>query len=398
VFLDSLFSNIWLIWLFGIPIYYSLAYEIIRYRKVMVKKTFVPINPKRMIFQITTIGNMEIVQESVDNINRICKEVGYENYRIDVVSEVDEIFDGAFTITVPQNYSTFNQAKYKARALQYAIEQREEKGENTSDTWIYHLDDESMITKQGLLSILDHADNNREPIAEGLITYPNKINVGSKLVKYLDAVRPTFCYTCCAMLKSQGKPEWLHGSNLLLRADIEKSISWDFSNTCAEDSLFGYVAYKKYGGIFGWHGGVLEEQSPFTFSDFLKQRQRWIKGTFENLGRMGIREKIKTSYRMTSWFLGSVSFFTLIPSLFAKQIYPWGFGTFLTPLFVLDTIILFAVYQIGLEMNFAKVGKKQRIFDHIKIFVMSPILWFLEAIPMALYFFKRATKFYVIKK
>jgi egghead protein (zeste-white 4 protein) len=360
----------------------------------MIKKIFVPINPKRMIFQITTIGNMEIVQDSVDNINRICIEVGYENYRIDVVSEVDESFEGAVTVTVPQNYSTFNKAKYKARALQYAIERREETGENTRDTWIYHLDDESMITKQGLLSILDHADNNREPIAEGLITYPNKINVGSKLVKYLDSVRPTFCYTCCAMLKSQGKPEWLHGSNLLLRADIEKSISWDFSNTCAEDSLFGYVAYKKYGGIFGWHGGVLEEQSPFTFSDFIKQRQRWIKGTFENLGRMGIWEKVKTTYRMTSWFLGSVSFFTLIPSLLFQQSYPKE----LAPFFVLDTIILFAVYQIGLEMNFAKVGKKQRIFDHIKIFVLSPILWFLEAIPMALYFFKRATKFYVIEK
>ena len=390
----TIFNYIWLIWLFGIPIYYTLAYEIIRYRKVIVKKTFVPINPKRMIFQITTIGNMEIVQESINNINRICKEVGYSNYRIDVVSEVNESFDGAETITVPQNYSTCNHAKYKARALQYAVEQREEKGENTSDIWIYHLDDESMITKQGLLSILDHADNNREPIAEGLITYPNKINVGSKLVKYLDAVRPTFCFTCCAMLKSKGKPDWLHGSNLLLRADMEQNISWDFPDTCAEDSLFGYVAHKKYGGIFGWHGGVLEEQSPFTFSDFIKQRQRWIKGTFENLGRMGKWEKFKTAYRMTSWFLGSVSFFAIIPSLFIPQFYPIE----LAPFFALDTIILFVVYQIGLEMNFTKMGKKQRFYEHAKIFVLSPILWFLEAIPMALYFFKKAPKFYVIKK
>jgi cellulose synthase/poly-beta-1,6-N-acetylglucosamine synthase-like glycosyltransferase len=360
----------------------------------MVKKTFVPINPKRMIFQITTIGNMNIVQDSIDNINQICKEVGYENYRIDVVSEVNERFDGAATVTVPQDYSTINHAKYKARALQYGIEHRESKGENTSDIWIYHLDDESMITKQGLLSILDHADNNREPIAEGLITYPNKMNVGSKLVKYLDAVRPTFCYTCCAMLRSQRKPDWLHGSNLLIRADMEKNIGWDFPDTCAEDSLFGYVAYKRYGGVFGWHGGVLEEQSPFTFSDFIKQRQRWIKGTFENLGRMGLIEKVKTSYRLISWFFGSVSFFALIPSLLIKQSYP----LFLEPFFVLDTIILFAVYQIGLEMNFAKVGKKKRIYEHIKIFVVSPFLWFLEAIPMALYFFKKATNFYVIKK
>jgi egghead protein (zeste-white 4 protein) len=376
------------------PIYFALAYDIIKYRKILVKKTFVPINPKRVIFQITTIGNMKIVQESVHNINRICKEVGYRNYNICVVSEVDESFDGAVTLTVPKKYSTFNNAKYKARALHYAVEQREKNGENITDLWIYHLDDESMITKQGLLSILDHVDNNREPIAEGLITYPNKINFGSKLVKYLDAVRPTFCYSCCAMLKTQGKPDWLHGSNLLLRADIEQSIGWDFPNTCAEDSLFGHEAYKKYGGIFGWHGGVLEEQSPFTFTDFIKQRQRWIKGTIENLNRLGIRDRVKATYRLTSWFLGAVSFFTLIPSLLIDQWYP----LYLTPLFVFDTIILFGVYQIGLEMNFAKVSKKQRIIEHIKVFVASPILWFLEAVPMALYFFKKAPKFYVIKK
>jgi egghead protein (zeste-white 4 protein) len=376
------------------PIYFSLAYEVIRYRKSLVKKTFSPINPKRMIFQITTIGNMAIVQESVNNINRICKEVGYSNYKIEVISEVNETFNGAVTITVPQNYVTANNAKYKARALQYAVEQREKNSENTADIWIYHLDDESMITKQCLLSILDHADNNREPIAEGLITYPNKISVGNKLVKYLDAVRPTFCYSCYAMLKSHGKPDWLHGSNLLVRADIEKSVSWDFPDTCAEDSLFGYVAHKKYGAIFGWHGGVLEEQSPFTFQDFIKQRQRWIKGTFENLGRVGFLERVKTSYRMVSWFLGAVSFFALIPSIITQQNYP----EYLTPLFVLNTIILFAVYQIGLEMNFNKVSKKQRIFEHVKIFVVSPILWFLEAVPVALYFFRRDAVFYVIKK
>ena len=93
---------------------------------------------------------MKIVQESVNNINRICNEVGYHNYKINVVSEVDETFDGAVTLTVPKNYSTVNKAKYKARALHYAVEQREKNGESTADVWIYHLDDESMITKQGL--------------------------------------------------------------------------------------------------------------------------------------------------------------------------------------------------------------------------------------------------------
>jgi cellulose synthase/poly-beta-1,6-N-acetylglucosamine synthase-like glycosyltransferase len=105
--------------------------------------------------------------------------------------------------------------------------------------------------------------------------------------------------------------------------------------------------HKKYGGIFGWHGGILEEQSPFTFSDFIKQRQRWIKGNVENLSRLGLWEKVKALYRMVSWFLGAVSSLALIPSFFVKQSYP----LFLAPLFVLDTIILFGSTN-RVEMNF----------------------------------------------
>ena len=53
-----LFNYIWILWLFGMPIYFKLAYDIIKYRKKLVKKTFARINPKRILFQITTIGNM----------------------------------------------------------------------------------------------------------------------------------------------------------------------------------------------------------------------------------------------------------------------------------------------------------------------------------------------------
>ncbi len=37
---------------------------------------------------------MEIVQDSINSINQICKEVEYENYSVVVVSEVNEEFEG----------------------------------------------------------------------------------------------------------------------------------------------------------------------------------------------------------------------------------------------------------------------------------------------------------------
>lgn len=45
----------------------------------------------------------------------------------------------------------------------------------------------------------------------------------------------------------------------------------------AEDAYFGLVAASK-GYLFGFIEGDMREKSPFTISDFLKQRKRWIQG------------------------------------------------------------------------------------------------------------------------
>jgi beta-1,4-mannosyltransferase len=78
-------------------------------------------------------------------------------------------------------------------------------------------------------------------------------------------------------------PTNMHGSNLLVRADIEDSVGWDFKGIRAsEDQRFGYEVWRKIGSVFGWHGGLLEEQPPFTVSDWISQRRRWLIGNIAN--------------------------------------------------------------------------------------------------------------------
>jgi hypothetical protein len=62
-------------------------------------------NTPKIIFQITTRGNMPIVQETVDRIHSICRGIEYRDYDVWVVTEVEERFENCQTFTVPAKYS-----------------------------------------------------------------------------------------------------------------------------------------------------------------------------------------------------------------------------------------------------------------------------------------------------
>jgi egghead protein (zeste-white 4 protein) len=99
----------------------------------------------------------------------------------------------------------------------------------------------------------------------------------------------------------------MHGSNMLVRQDIEDTVGWDNGKTLAEDQLFGFKVYEKYGNIFGWHGGLLLEQPPLTLADHFRQRKRWIKGTLENLKYLPAKMRARIYIRISSFWLGFLS-------------------------------------------------------------------------------------------
>ena len=105
-------------------------------------------------------------------------------------------------------------ALYKGRALQYAVEVRREEGKNTEDISVFHLDDESLITKQTLCSVLTYLEDKPKPISEGLIIYPLKQKERIKFPHLMDTLRPFCCYECLEFMNT-GKPAFIHGSNLL---------------------------------------------------------------------------------------------------------------------------------------------------------------------------------------
>ncbi len=391
---------LWIVWIFSSVLFIRFYVYIAAFGKKLISK---PLKEKfgtpRLIFQVTTKGNILIVQNTVDRINSVCKEIGYEKYELWVVTDAQEQFQNCRTISVPPEFSC--NALYKGRALQYAVEVRQKEGKNTEEISVFHLDDESLITKQTLCSVLTYLEgNNPKPISEGLIIYPLREKEKIKFSNLMDTLRPFCCFECLEFMNT-GKPAYIHGSNLLIRSDIEEKVGWQNGKTLAEDTLFAIQAKKKIGTqAFGWHGGVVEEQSPLNFPDLMKQRKRWFCGLLQNLKYLTRMEKASQTGRAILWTSG---FIAGIASIFAwigpylnmpYQNIPLEFKI----LFTITSVMWLLAYQIGVLMNGKYLSLKKRVEFHFMTLLFSIPIGLIECAVPLVSVINKPKSFEVIKK
>jgi len=344
----------------------------------------------------------------------------------------------------------------KARALQFAVEYRRKNNQHTSDYWVFHMDDESYVVQQTLLSLLKFIRERRGVAGEGPIFYPLKFEDANRITALAESPRSFGCFECVTHMNNP-PPIHMHGSNLLVRSDVEDLIGWEFGPILAEDQRFGYEVYKRYGkNSMGWHGGILLEQPPLNIKDHFMQRRRWIIGNLQNIENFSKLFKLRLIYRCTSFFLSFVSgiislILTLyinipkISSIFSFIHFDWtynlGFDLSiwidrlnhlsntpndiikpLTDIQVFDSslglILLFSSmiwlmsYQIGLFLNlrYAKMSFYKRIILHIQTLIFCPFIGLVESFPgfytVIEYYITKALRknnlkfldFYVVKK
>jgi cellulose synthase/poly-beta-1,6-N-acetylglucosamine synthase-like glycosyltransferase len=387
----ALYDYLYIFWLpytiIAIPFFYCF----LRYHKHYEKQITIkqPSYSPRIVFQIVTKGkSIDLVQRNVDIINKISKEIGYRNYEIWVVTDGKEKYSNAETINVPDDF-TCKFARYKARALQYAVNKRRNlklklklKVKDLNELWVLHLDEDSEVTKDLIVNIINfiekgNGNGNGKLIAEGGINYPNRFFDSQFLIPSLIGGEISFsCYFCC--MQMEHTPIWLHGSNLLVRADLEEEIGWDYS-TIAEDQNFGYQVAIKKGNIFAWHGGTLLEQPPFTIIDMLKQRRRWFHGSIQNLKFLNIKKKIIQLTFLNAWVFGFFANLVGILSLF-KYIYT---PEFLKPLFIFNLFVWVLMYQWGTYLNIRHIQNLsiiKKIFVHLYCLLITPVLGFFSTL------------------
>jgi len=309
-----------------------------------------------------------------------------------VVTDADETFENCRTISVPTGY--FCNAVHKGRALQYAVDLREKERKNTEDTYIFHLDDESLITKQTICSILTYLENDPSPISEGLIIYPLKETERLRITHLLDTLRPFCCFECIDFM-NRGSPAYVHGSNLLVRSNIEKEVGWNNGKTIAEDALFAIAAKNKLGSkAFGWHGGVIEEKSPYTIKDLIKQRKRWFHGLTQNLKYFSPRDKTTQIIRALIWSSGFLSGLISILAIVIEQNIP----SYLKIVFSATSLLWLLSYQIGAFLNTKYLPLAKRLRFHALTLISSPLLGLIECSTPILALISRPKTFEVIRK
>jgi egghead protein (zeste-white 4 protein) len=441
-------------WFSTIPVAFLTLGRFLKNRNIFVEHDLRRIyNDPKIIFQITTRSATKtpVVKRGIDSIINSSLKINYRNYQISVITDDPKdrtTLNGmkCEVIVVDKKFKAF--AIKKGRALQYAVEHRRKAGKNIASYWIFHMDDESYVTNQTIISLLKFIREGNAIASEGPIFYPLKFESANPLTAIAESIRPFTCYDCVSQMTNP-PPLHMHGSNLLVRSDIEDSIGWNFGQTLAEDQIFGYKIYEKYGSkSMGWHGGVLLEQPPLNLKDHFMQRRRWVIGSLQNMQRFPFIHKFKLMFKLTTYFMGFVSgvvstilyFHTFIPK-FLSLIPMHGINLDITSLFdilmktffsestmnasingnILDPtvglVLLFPYimwlfsYQLGLFLNtrYSKMGVIKRIALHLQTLVLSFVIGLLETFPafwaMLEYYImdkmkktKKIHDFYVIKK
>ncbi len=284
-----------------------------------------------VIFQITAIGrNHRAIAESARSVLYWARHTPRQGYlpRLWLVIEPDGYAsspdtyeqlrrEGARVLVVPSDYRTPLGTSGKARALQYAVEQRGRDGLSNDRVWIYHQDEETCVGQDTLAGIADFV---RGPklVGVGIILYP--IDWTGSPSHIQEVTRSYDDFRVLDSMTLPGNPSaGFHGSHILVRADVEDSVGWDARGYApAEDLTFEIRVRHKYGSVFGVLKGFAYEKGAFTLRDQLKQRRRWMHGVIWAVHRspeLSARRRLTLFYSALSWFSALPSIAVLIASV-----------------------------------------------------------------------------------
>lgn len=285
-----------------------------------------------MLFQITAIGkNHRALAASARSVlywvrntpalafhHRLWLVVEPDGYRSAPGVYEQLRAEGAEVWVVPKEYSTPLGTSGKARALQFAVEQRQALGLSNAATWMYHQDEETCVGQDTLLGISDFIQDGRGLVGAGIILYPLDWLGSPSHIQEL-----TRSYDDFRVLDSMTMPDnptmGFHGSHILIRADVEDSVGWDAVGYApAEDLTFEIRVRARYGEVFGVLKGFAYEKGAFSLRDQVRQRRRWVHGVMWALRRspeLNRRRRVSLLYSLSTWFSALPSVALLLASV-----------------------------------------------------------------------------------
>lgn len=149
---------------------------------------------KKICFRVVSRGMFPIlVKQNLETHMNLLKS-SFESVRFtyevvtDIPIGIDESqYSNVYEVIVPKNYETKTGAKFKARALQYAIEKDASRLDD--EDWIVHLDEGSVLTKSAVVGVINLINKNKHLIGQGLISYGKCGEVVNWMTTLMDNLR-----------------------------------------------------------------------------------------------------------------------------------------------------------------------------------------------------------------
>ncbi|RZF38815.1 hypothetical protein LSTR_LSTR000518 [Laodelphax striatellus] len=248
--------------------------------KVILKGS--PLLAPFICIRIVTRGDFpQLVKANVERNMAKCTEAGLENFLLEVVTDKRvglPVHRRIREVVVPTTYKTKSGALFKARALQYCLEDDVNMLADTD--WIVHLDEETLLTENSVRGILNFVLDGKHHFGQGLITYANE-----EVVNWVTTLADSF-RVADDMGKLRLQFSMFHkpllswkGSYVVTQVGAERQVSFDngLDGSVAEDCYFAMRAYS-LGYTFNFVEGEMWEKSPFSLWDFVQQRKRWLQG------------------------------------------------------------------------------------------------------------------------
>ncbi|XP_072395599.1 beta-1,4-mannosyltransferase egh-like [Diabrotica undecimpunctata] len=355
-----------------------------------------------LCFRVVTRGDYpELVKKNVKRNLKKCQSLGLENFCFEVVTDsatgiIQE--NKIREIVVPKDYNTSSGALYKARALQYALEDKVNILKN--ENWVVHLDEETVLTESSIIGIVNFVINGKYQLGQGAITYADE-EIVNWLTTLIDTSRVSDDFgNLQFQLAILHRPIFtIKGSFLVIQYVVEKDVTFDhgIEGSIVEDNFFANIAVTK-GYKFNFIQGVMWEKSPFTFSDCIKQRTRWNQGVFLILSssKIPLKNKFFIFFSFCAVLASPLSMVYYILSLF----YPIPLCTILNLLnaFILSVCSYNNVFGVIKSFSIERFGIFKVILIATISYLLLPVLGVLQSCVSYQSLFGKKNKFYIVDK
>ncbi|GMS92288.1 hypothetical protein PENTCL1PPCAC_14463, partial [Pristionchus entomophagus] len=354
-------------------------------------------------FRVVTRGLYpRLVKDNLKVNLDVCKRAGLANFTFEVVTDNRiDLAAGRLVreVVVPSAYKSKSGALFKARALQYCIE--DDVNRLHDSDWVVHLDEETLLTSNSVAGILNFVEQGMHDFGQGLITYAN-----GEIVNWLNTLSDTYRVADdCGKLRGQlsvfHRPlfGW-KGSYVVTRHGAERTITWDHGpeGSIAEDAYFGIMAIQA-GYSFDYIEGEMLEKSPFTTCDFLQQRKRWLEGLMLTVHSKKIRllYKLPLAFVVYSWVFTPL----ILAQFLITPFFPLPRNALLESIFAFLPAINIYMHVFGVVHSFTQKYRNNvclMLLHCLGACLTIPYTIVIQVSSVFLLFFGPKKEFFIVKK